>query len=98
MTSLHEFLDAEQLIYSPIYYFIDENSGKKTPIGEKNNATIEEINALKEKRKNYFPLPTKKSKKLNGTWIGTPLSEVETSSLKKSIFSTCKTYHKFICR
>ena len=66
MTSLYEFLEAEKLIYSPIHYFIDENSSKKTPIGEKNNATIEEINALKEKRKNYFPPPTEKnSKKVN---------------------------------
>ena len=54
MTSMIEFLKTEQLIYTPIYYYIDDNTKKKTPIGEKNNATIEEINALKEKNVYIF--------------------------------------------
>ena len=28
-------LQTEQLIYTPIYYYIDDNTKKKTPIGEK---------------------------------------------------------------
>ena len=64
-----EFLKTEQLIYTPIYYYIDDNTKKKTPIGEKNNATIEEINALKEKRRLHFTLPTHKNKKkINDIW------------------------------
>ena len=64
-----EFLKTEQLIYTPIYYYIDDNTKKKTPIGEKNNATIEEINALKEKKCLYFPPPTHKyKKKINDIW------------------------------
>ena len=40
MTSMIEFLKTKQLIYTPIYYYIDDNTKKKTPVGEKNNATI----------------------------------------------------------
>ena len=58
MTSLETFLETEHLTYLPIYYYIDDNSGKKTPFGEKNNKTVEEINLAKQKRKKYFGIIT----------------------------------------
>ena len=71
-----EFLKTEKLIYLPIYYYIDDNSKKKIPVYEKNNATIEEINALKDK-KNMYP-KHKNKKKINGIWSDeTPLSKDE---------------------
>ena len=81
-----EFLKTEWLIHTPIYYYIDDNTKKKTPIGEKNNATIEEINALKGKKCLYFPPPTHKyKKKINGVWSdGPPLSKDESASITEA--------------
>ena len=70
MTSLETFLETEHLTYLPIYYYIDDNSGKKMPYDEKNDATEEEIHLAKEKKKTKFPQATHKNKKkINGEWL-----------------------------
>ena len=96
MTSMIEFLETEKLIYLPIYYYIDDNSKKKIPVYEKNNATIEEINSLKDK-KNMYPTH-KNKKKINGIWSdGTPLSEDESASITEAYSIYLKHTEKLYC-
>ena len=74
MTSLEEFIKNEDLKNMPIYYYIDKVSGNKKPIGEKNNATVEEINKCKKERDVNYPKPEYKKEMINGKYEEIPFS------------------------
>ena len=97
MTSLEEFIENEDLKCVPIYYYIDKVSGNKKPIGEKNNATVEEINECKKKRDVNFPKPEYKTEMINGKHEKIPFSEDERASMTKAHSINLKHTDKLYC-
>jgi len=81
---ISKFLAAENIVNYPIWYFISDVDGKKTPIGEKNNTTLDE--ALAKQQKNHMqPKPSsiwKKSKDPLKKYDEIPLSNTEKESLQ----------------
>ena len=53
-TSLLDFLITENIPFLKIWYYIDDIDGKKMPIGEKNNITMEEMK-LNNQKGHYRP-------------------------------------------
>ena len=47
--SLHDFLVTENIPFLKILYYINDKDGKKMPIGERNNITIEEMKLKNQK-------------------------------------------------
>ena len=86
-TSLLEFLLTENIPFLKIWYYnIDEIDGKKMPIGEKNNITIEEMKLNNQKEGHYKPTYKKSIKnKTTDEWIKIPFnSEKEKQSLQQA--------------
>ena len=75
---LSEFLETENIAYHKIWYYLRDSDGKKTPIGEKNNTTLEQ--AL-EKKSQGTSKPKSKVKKVKDVWEEIPFSEQESKSL-----------------
>jgi len=82
--TIQAFLAEEKIPFYKIWYYISDNTGKKTPIGEKNNIKIEDI-PIQEKRninkpKSIFVKSNDPSKKYDEI----PLSETEIASLQQA--------------
>lgn len=46
---MEKLLDGEDIKYHEMYYFISDKDGKKIPIGERNNISIDEIDKIKRR-------------------------------------------------
>jgi phage/plasmid-associated DNA primase len=81
---IRKFLTAENIVNYPIWYFISDLDGKKNPIGEKNNTTLEQ--ALEKQKLNIIPSKPssiwKKSKDPLKKYDEIPLSNAEKKSLQ----------------
>jgi P4 family phage/plasmid primase-like protien len=86
MPSIKDFLISEKIPYHHFWYYMNDTTQKKTPIGEKNNATLEEI-----AKKETMNKPEYKSKKSNGEWVQIPFTESE----KKSLVSSYTIFMKY---
>ena len=97
-TSLLEFLLTENIPFLKIWYYIDEIDGKKMPIGEKNNITMEEMK-LNNQKGHYKPSYKKSIKnKTTGEWIKVPFnSEKEKQSLQQAFSIFLKHTEKLFC-
>ena len=81
MTDIKTFLTTAKIPYYAIWYYINEN-GKKTPLGEKNNMTLEEINIKSNKNVIKPHARYIKSKDPNKKYEEIPLTDAEKSSLQ----------------
>ena len=82
--SIQAFLSKSGIPSYKIWYYISDTTGKKTPIGEKNNIQIEDI-PIQEKRnqnkpKSIFVKSNDPSKKYDEI----PLSQTEIASLQQA--------------
>lgn len=95
---LKTFLDVEEILYLPFYYFIniDENGNKKKkPIGEKNNLTIENIK-IEFKKRAKLSKPNEYYIKSGETYKTIKLTEDEKNSLVLSYTIFLK-HSKYYC-
>ena len=89
MDNLEKFLEIEKLNYLPIYYFINSEGKKKLMYGEKNNMTLEQIEAQKLKpffKSNYYSEPIKDTEPTQYKKIYLTKEELKTRTLAYSIF------------
>lgn len=75
---------AEQIPCYEIWYYISDTDGKKTPVYEKNNIKLEEVEDHKRKNATKARPRTKPVKNKNGTTDYVPLSDAESASLVKA--------------
>jgi hypothetical protein len=90
MTTLNvkNFLNYEDIPHYFIWYYISSKTGKKTPIGEKNNENIE---AVISKKNINPPRPTSYCEKIDGKFIRFEFNAEESASLQK----VCSVFLKY---
>lgn len=83
MTSIREFASSNDLQFVPIWFYISDATGKKTPIYEKNNIKLEDIPAQKiANSQRMRELPTEVWDKVNK--CNEPLSTTEYNTLVRA--------------
>jgi len=78
---IQTFAKLSDIPYHKIWYYIDDLTGKKIPLWEKNNSSIEDINRKLLVNQNKPTPKYKKSIKVNDKWEHTDFSEQERNSL-----------------
>ena len=91
---LTEFLKTEKIPFYKIWYYIDDKTCTKKPIGEKNNDTIEDIN---KKSTRTISKPKSIKKKNKDGWVDIPLSTTELETLQESYTLFLKHTDNYYC-
>ncbi len=82
MSNLKQFLINENIPHHLIWYFISSETGTKTPLGEKNNDTLENVNLKKNINPPRPSFYYKKAKKAGYDEVN--FTEEEERSLQKT--------------